>query len=468
MKMNRRDFIKMGGCASASALFGGLFSAPTIAQAPSDYRAAVCLFFLGGLDHNDTVIPRDAASYDLLADARRDLFEDYGVGDGSNSSSRERLNLLELSPLNSLSGGRSYGLPRELQPLHELFDDEELAIVGSVGALASQGTNRTSFNNRSVALPPRLFSHNDQQNYWQGFSTEGATAGWGGRIMDELIASRNDIDSRYSNIITSSSSLFLNGEQASPFRITSSGPLGLEVNTNRGPIDNNRARELVEQYLNRSTVRTGNFLKQDLVSLRADSLSSVAGAMSAYDSTPTLTTTFPNTSLGRQLQSVAQSIQARDSLGVSRQMFFASRGGFDTHSNQATTMPNLHNDVAGAIKAFRDAMVEIGMWDNVVLFTAADFGRSLVGNGGGTDHGWGSHHFVAGGSVRGKRIFGRLPSSDITSQEYTPTGGRLIPSVSIEEYGAPIGRWLGLNDQQINRVMPNLSSLSSSPLNLLS
>lgn len=431
MKMNRRDFIRMSSCASAGALLGGLFSSPSIAADTGDYRAAVCLFFTGGLDHNDTVIARDTASYNLLADARQQSFEDYGVGDGSGDSSRERTNLLPLSPINNnATGTRQYGLPRELTELHELFNNEELAIIGSVGSLVSDGTNRTSFGDGSVELPPRLFSHNDQQNYWQGFSTEGATAGWGGRIMDELITSRNDINARFSNIITSGSSPFLNGERASPFRITRTGPLELKVNTNRSPIANRETRQLVERYLERSSSSTDSLLQRDLLTLRSQALDSVSDAMDAYDTTTALSTDFPDTSLGRQLRGIAQSIQAREGLGVSRQMFFAFQGGFDTHSNQATKLPGLHSSIAGAIKAFRDAMVEIDMWDKIVVFTASDFGRSLVENGGGTDHGWGSHHFITGGAVRGKRIFGRLPSADISSQEYTPTGGRLIPTVS--------------------------------------
>lgn len=466
MTISRRKFIKgMGACALTTGLFNSVISRPTIAATASgDYRALVCLFFLGGLDNNDTIIHRDEASYNRLANARKGIFRAYGVGDSSSNSSRERRNLLPIEPINTGAlAGRQYGLPRELAPLHEMFNNEELAIVGSVGPLMSSNTNRTTFANGSVAIPPRLFSHNDQQNYWQGLAVEGATMGWGGRFIDELLASPTTIDPLYAAIITSSTSLFLNGSRVNPFRVTPNGPLPLDIVNSgviRGGSETRDTRELVRRFLERRDFGANNLYQQDLTGFRAQAIENANIASAAYAAAPDIRTQFPRTGIGQQLRGVANAIQARGGLGVERQMFFSARGGFDTHASQADQVPNLQSEIAEAIKAFRDAMVEIGMWDKVTLFTASDFGRSMVENGDGTDHGWGSHHFVAGGSVRGKRIFGSLPSADISSQEYTESRGRLIPKVSIEEYGATFGRWLGLNDTQVNGVLPNLQSLS--------
>lgn len=145
---------------------------------------------------------------------------------------------------------------------------------------------------------------------------------------------------------------------------------------------------------------------------------------------------FPNTQLGNQMPNVA----IRNVLNVNRQVFYAAIGKWDTHDNQASDLDNKHPELAGAMTAFRDAMIELSQWNSVAMFSAPDFGRSINNNGDGTDHGWGGHHFVARGAVRGRSIDGDIAPINLASEFYERRSrANLIPSVSIKQYGAELG-----------------------------
>jgi uncharacterized protein (DUF1501 family) len=190
--------------------------------------------------------------------------------------------------------------------------------------------------------------------------------------------------------------------------------------------------------------------------------------LAARQNTLPFNTVFADDSVSQQLKAAAETIRAQQFLNVSRQIFFVSTGGYDTHSAQAQTIGRLHANLANGIASFRQAMLEIGRWNDVVAFTASDFGRTQIDNGDGTDHGWGGHHFVAGGGVQGGRLYGNFPEADPTSLDYTSDRGRMIPQVSVEQYAATIGRWFGLDPSEINGVLPNLANFNSSDLGFLS
>ncbi|MEO1187736.1 MAG: DUF1501 domain-containing protein, partial [Pseudomonadota bacterium] len=120
-----------------------------------------------------------------------------------------------------------------------------------------------------------------------------------------------------------------------------------------------------------------------------------------------------------------------------------------------------------ALASFRSALKEIGVWENVVTFTASDFGRSMIDNGNGTDHGWGGHHFVMGGSVRGKRLYGEIPVAEIEGESYTHRRGRLIPSTSVEQYAATMASWFGLNSAELRTALPNLGNFDTADLGFM-
>ena len=183
----------------------------------------------------------------------------------------------------------------------------------------------------------------------------------------------------------------------------------------------------------------------------------------ANTATP-LATIFPETSLGRQLGGVAQAISLRGELGAPRQVYYTSQGGYDTHDTQGPQISARQIELGDAIGAFRDAMIELGVWDDVIIFTMSEFGRSMVGNGDGSDHGWGGHQFVAGGSVQGGRIYGDIPGVDLAHPQYTDDRGRLIPTTSVEQHAAAMGRWFGLENSELAQIFPNLSRFDQGAL----
>lgn len=441
-----------------------------LANTGGDYKALVCLFMYGGMDNNDTILPMDAPSHATLKSTRSELFGEYTAAGGSRS--REVGNLLELVPRdNAATEGRRYGMPQELAPLHELFNAEELAIVGSVGPLV-EPTTRQLYESQGVQLPPSLFSHNDQQSYWQGLQAEGASVGWGGQFMDSLVRQGKAGDARFTSISGSGASLFLAGEDVSGYRVTPTGPLGMPAVDSTAMFGTSDGattlREMFAAHLRRGTSSARNILKNDYQNLRTDAMIANDIFGGNFQSIAPISTSFPDTSFGQQLLSITKAMQTGRDMGMSRQIFYVGAGNFDTHQNQAAKLPELQSDMAQAVKAFRDAMVELGTWNDTTLFTAAEFGRAMIANGTGTDHGWGSHHFVTGGSVRGKHIAGRMPGYDLDGEEYTESGARLIPTIPVERLSVELGQWFGVDNDSIRDVLPNLWNFPTQRLNLFS
>ncbi|MEL7130719.1 MAG: DUF1501 domain-containing protein, partial [Pseudomonadota bacterium] len=373
-----------------------------------------------------------------------------------------RSNLLELDVQNaSAVGGRSFALAPGMAEMQSLFASGELAIVGNVGPLI-EPTDRESFQNETVALPPRLFSHNDQQSTWMALDVEGAQLGWGGRFADAALASDTTANPLFSAITTAGNQVFLAGETARQFAAGSiGGGLDLTITSLEfilGPgqrgVDQ---RAAVEAFYAQSNFGNPSIMARDYARISSTGIGNVRGFNQATSDIVPFSTEFPQSPLGRQLRTVAETIEARNVFGVSRQVFFVGLGGFDTHSAQSFALPSRQVQISAALNAFRDAMVERNLWQDVTVFTASDFGRALVDNGDGTDHGWGGHHFVAGGSVNGGQIFGDIPRPDPSLSQYTPLSGRLIPTISVEQYAATLGAWFGLSLDELQIALPNLS-----------
>jgi uncharacterized protein (DUF1501 family) len=182
-------------------------------------------------------------------------------------------------------------------------------------------------------------------------------------------------------------------------------------------------------------------------------------AIPATPIVPGSSSTLDKDPLARQLRMVAAMIGAGPTLGMRRQVFMVSMGGFDTHANQVRDQPALTARVAQSVDYFLQAMTTMGLLDNVLLFTASDFGRTLLSNGQGSDHGWGSHHIVAGGAVRGRNVYGRFPSTALGSADDVGSG-RLLPATSVTEYAASLGRWMGLSGTELASVLPNVGNFS--------
>jgi uncharacterized protein (DUF1501 family) len=470
--ISRRHVLAGLGTAGFASSLGGLTNLGlnnAWAADTSGYKAMVCIFLKGGMDGADTILPYDQTSYDQLVNVRSSLFNAHNFNSGA--SSRNRANLLPMNPNNaSRFGGRQFAMPTELAPLHSMFESGDLAVVGNVGPLI-EPTTRAQLDNSTAVLPRRLFSHNDQQSTWMSFGVEGSRRGWGGLFMDRVVSSSPNENRVFSTISTSSNDVFLAGENVSQFKVDSSGVSEPNIYATRGILGHNGAddasRAQLRTFLAASDRQSRNLFEQDIASASAKAVQNTEQFNEAQQNATPFTAAFAGDRVSQQMQAVAETIKIRQFLNVSRQMYYVSVGGFDTHRVQANSLPALHVQLAAAISAFRDAMVEIGEWNNVVVFTASDFGRTLIDNGDGTDHGWGGHHIVAGGAVQGKNIYGDIPTPELNNGLYTKSRGRLIPTTSVEQYAATMGSWFGLNSSELSGALPNLSNFNTADLGFM-
>jgi len=467
MTTSRRTFLKGAGAAAISAAsYGGAPASFTAHAADSSgYKALVCVFLFGGLDNHDFILPYDQSSYDAFADIRQSLLATQGTA-------RERASLLALNPLNAPDfGSRQFALPPEMPLLKGLFDSGDMALVGNVGPLIEPVT-RTTFESGAAKLPPRLFSHNDQQATWQSSQPEGAQFGWGGLFADAVLASGgNAAAPEFTTISSTEVGPFLTGNRAQPYQVSADGSaeIALLDGLGDGSLAGDEAAFLnnVKDRFRAQGFNGTNILEQDMAAKFRNGIDSNDQYDAARAALSPVSTTFPTSNLGAQLKSVAETIAIRGALSASRQIFFVGTGGFDTHSAQARTLPRLLGGLDTALAAFNSAMAELGLSNDVTLFTASDFGRTLAVNGDGTDHGWGGHQLIMGGAVNGNRIYGALPEPVINTEQDTG-GGRWIPSLSVEQYADPLGRWWGLTPSEVSSALPNLGNFNDAGLTLFS
>ncbi|ASP39012.1 hypothetical protein CHH28_10125 [Bacterioplanes sanyensis] len=460
MSYNRRQFLQASAAFGLGSLGASVmsFSTPASAAQSSDYKALVCVFLYGGLDNHDFVLPHDNASYSKLAAIRSELFQQQGGG-------RAQSALLALNADNYGDyGNQRFALASEMTGLQSLFEQGNLALVGNVGPLI-EPTTRTSYEQQSVRLPPKLFSHNDQQNLWQANSPEGAFTGWGGLFGDIMATANANRDGVFTALSTAGNSVFLTGLSTQPFSISSGGGSAihmLEYTDEEVP----GLGGLLQQHFRGGQQAGDSLLAQDMAAKLSGSFDSNARYNQVRAQAAPLATEFPKGPLASQLKGIADAIAVRSELGVNRQVFFVGLGGFDTHSRQANNLPPLLGQIDQALMAFNNALNELGVADKVTTFTASDFGRTLAINGDGTDHGWGGHHLVMGGAVQGKRLYGSFPPP-VYGHDQDSGGGRLIPTVAVEQYAATLGRWFGLNDSELALALPNLKNFSEQNLGFL-
>jgi uncharacterized protein (DUF1501 family) len=447
--LNRRHFLSSGlGCLGSLAMAS--FTQPLSAQEDDDYRALVLLFQFGGVDCHDVVIPYGVGEYNEYADIRSDLMSAYG-------DDRARSSLLQLASSGASAG---FALPPELSGMKSLFDEGTAALVGNVGPLV-EPTNRDSFSARGVTLPPRLFSHNDQQSLWQSSAPEGASVGWGGLFSDLLIAQGISTASHFAALTTARDRLFVTGYETAPYT-ASEGGLNLDLlDVVNAQTDGNLSA--VYQMLRAQGESAAHILTRDLAGSTVSAFDANLEYSAILSEAPDLGVAFQSDPVGTQLERVAKIIASRQEFGVNRQIFLVGAYGYDTHSAQPTSLPNLHRRLDAGVSAFSESMKNMGTFDRVTLATASDFGRTLADNGDGTDHGWGGHQFVVGGAVNGGSLYGDIPSPSFEHSQDAGRG-RLIPTIAVDQYAASLGRWLGLDDNSLAQALPNLSNFSSNPL----
>jgi uncharacterized protein (DUF1501 family) len=430
--------------------------------APTDYRALVCVFLNGGNDGNNTVVPLDAAGYQAYANARN-----------AAGLAIPQASLLSLTPP---SIGTPFGLHPSLVELQTLWAQQKLAVVCNVGPLIHPMT-RDQYRNNSVPKPYQLFSHSDQVTQFQtSVSNTRSQTGWAGRLSDATVSLNEGIQFP---MITSvaGGSIFNAGVNTRPL-VIAPAPTGLNqvlALSGFGGSAEETARRNSMTFLrtidrNPILVATASEMTQQALDISL-----------AFASDPTLVTAFPTTSLGNQLKQVAKVMklnQTSAQLGLERQIFFCSIGGFDTHQNQPSSQASLLTQVSQAMKAFYDATVELGIASRVTTFTLSDFGRTLQPSGSGasvgTDHGWGSHLFVMGGAVRGGDFYGVqgpngtfFPTIQLSGPSDTDSRGRWIPTASVDQFSATLASWFGLPANNLSDVFPLIGNFASPNLGFM-
>ncbi|MBT9599154.1 MAG: DUF1501 domain-containing protein [Vitreoscilla sp.] len=418
------------------------------AAGASDYKALVCVFLYGGNDHSNTLVPYDNSSHGRYQSLRPTLAY-------ARPSLASTVLVPSTVPLDATGAEREYALAPELAPLKALFDAGRMAPLLNVGTLI-QPTTKAQYNAGTVPLPPKLFSHNDQQSVWQSGATEGAHSGWGGRLAD-LLLSGND-NATFSCVNVTNNAVFMTGHQAVQYQVGADGPQavsGLAAPLFGSSAASDALRTLITQ--DRSHLFEAEYNR---VTRRA--IESEGALNAALAAAPVLTTVFPtNNSLARQLRFVARMISAAGSVGAKRQVFFVSLSGFDHHDSLNELHPALLGQLGSALSAFDAAMIELGVSDQVTAFTASDFGRTLTVNNDGSDHGWGGMQFVQGGAVNGQRYYGTPPV--VAHDGIDDVGqGRLLPSTATEQVAATLGRWFGVSDSDLLTVLPNLANFNAS------
>lgn len=447
MSISRRSFLKSALAVGLGGLAPGLYQVaiPKASAADTgDYRAAVCVYLHGGNDGCNCFIKLDGPGYTEYARSRGGL----------------ALARAAVLPVQTRSGALPYGFHPSMRGLSTLFNQGQLGVVANVGTLEGRLT-RDQYLANTAPAPTKLFSHFDQMRLWQatrGASSVSRSPGWGGKMADHL--SGGNFSAIYPQVTTMAEAAdFCEGELTRPAAVN---PHRVDALARFGSTSENTVRlDTMRQLLG---VRNGQHLI-DAATGRADrTLDELAMVTSTLESYPALQTVFPNSYIGRQFRKVAQLVQARASFGLNRQIFFVSLGGFDTHTNQLRDHANALSQLDAAMAAFYWATVELGVAPQVLSFTMSEFGRTLSPAGTGSDHGWGNHHFVMGGAVRGGEVYGNVPSLALGGPNDSGDKGRLIPTTSVDQYAATIAAWMGVSAANVSAMFPNLANFSSQHL----
>ena len=411
-----------------------------------DYKALVCVFLYGGNDYANTVVTYDDPSYAAYAQIR-----------GGIALPKAALAPTLLTPSTPLANGRQYALHPAMGGLAGLFHAGKAAVQLNVGPLVVPLTRAqyAGSDRKTYPLPPKLFSHNDQQSVWQSSSPEGSTVGWGGRLGDLALGSNGN--AVFTCVSATGNAVFLSGRRALQYQVSTGGAVAINSVRNNvygSAAVKNAMATLVQQP--RTHLLENEYGKVTARAIAAEQ--QLSGALGSGGPSTVFTAGNP---LADQLKMVARMIAARGALGAKRQVFFVSLGGFDLHDNLIAQHPTVLGRVSDAMTSFYNATVELGVADKVCAFTASDFGRTLASNGDGSDHGWGSHHLVVGGAVKGRAFYGTAPAVSIgntaAAQDQGHVGqGRLLPTTSVDQYAATLARWFGVSDAELHGILPNL------------
>lgn len=434
----RRQFLCRAAALAASGPLA-LLESHAAPLSNSGYKALVCIFLYGGNDGNNVVLPTDSAGYAAYSQAR-------GVAGAGGLS-------LDRSVIVDLAGPHAIGLHPALSPLADVWNQQNLAVQANVGTLVKPLT-KALYSSGAAALPPSLFSHADQQSQWQqGVSGVSVASGWAGRIAD--LQAKSTVPTVLS---VAGNSAFISGVKSAGLAVPTTGAFkiqGFGATPSSNPLYGLFNKILAMSNPNMEVAAASDLMQQalqasDLLNSALTASSSTAGLFNGQ-----------NNSLAQQLQAVVKMIAARSSLGVSRQIFFVSLGGFDTHNDQLNRQKALLAQLGPALKSFYEATQQLGVAQQVTSFTASDFARTLKpASGGGSDHAWGNHHLVMGGAVR-SGLYGQMPTLQLGGPDDVSDEGRWLPTTSVEQMGATLATWFGVAAADLPSVFPNLNNFKT-------
>lgn len=460
---NRRRLLQLAGSGLVGALGAGGASlvVPHMARAQSGYKALVCLFLYGGNDGTNMVVPSDLTRYNEYAAVRKTL-------------------ALPRTSLTSLTG-TDFGLHPAMGALAPVWAAGSLSPLLNVGPLYAPVSKAElrSAPASSPLVPDRLFSHSDQQVLWETGGTDALErTGWGGRAVSLLNAGLPVIS-------VGGNGRFGLSSLGSPLVLPDPGAgFGLQgLDSSWNPVAQRKAALMaLYNQAQASTLGEAYAQRQRESMAVADRLGALVKVLPKDGIATKIDAAFApltdaqggiTTRLGRQLYQVAKLIDGRATVQGSRHIFFAQMGGFDTHGSQISTdslngdHARLLKELADAMACFQGAMTALGLSEQVTLFTQSDFGRTFAPNSStGTDHAWGNHHLVMGGSVQGHSTHGTYPTlvlggpSDIGSDPWE-LQGRWIPSSSVDQYGATLLRWYGASENELDAIFPHLRNFGS-------
>jgi uncharacterized protein (DUF1501 family) len=463
----RRKFLRQFNCAAigSSAILNTLLNLKLANQVSAqdlpgghDAKALVCLFMSGGWDSNQMLVPWESSAYNIYSTTRGPFGSVGGLAIDRNA-------LLRLT-----GPAADYGFHPSMTGMHAMAtgtgvftgQGQRLAVISNVGTLVQPITKAQYLaweNGQNAALPvPRaLFSHSDQIEQWQTAVPQGMLelTGWAGRAAD-IMHSTYNTGATSMNISLGGNNVFQVGNTTTQFVITPAGSLGFETWGNAHPLKNAGLKSTLEQEytnllakgfanLTRESIEAQQYFQESFDSAAAD-----LGAAEAY---------FPSgNGLAQALRAVVRTLRIRGQLGLRRQTFFINWGGWDMHGDLLEPQAAMLDGVDAAITAYQRALDFHGLANDVVTFTASDFGRTLRSNGRGTDHAWAGNAFVFGGPVDGGKIFGNFPDLTLDGPDDVGYGGRLLPSVSADAYFAEMLRWFGVPGHEMASVLPNIAN----------
>ncbi len=448
-RMSRRDFLKTSCCTAAAGVAAASFTRlgliNAMAQGAQDYKALVCVFLFGGNDANNLIVPLSSSGYANYAKIRAGL----ALAQGS------------LLPVTPPSIGSPFGFHPRFTEVQSLFKQGRVALLTNVGTLI-RPTTRDQYQRGLVDVPENLYSHADQQQQMQTATLDKfAEIGWGGRLADKI---QTIYGGNFPVVISlAGSNVFAEGLVVRP--IESSGDPTRPLSGFNGSGEDNARLAALQNLL---TFDTGLSLIQSSSTTTSNAVQDSQTLAAALAQGTPLATPFPQTNLGSQLQQVARIIQVRSALGLSRQIFFVSIDGFDTHEGQLAQQDSLYQNLSQSMNAFYQATVEIGVAPQVTAFTMSDFGRTFQPDStAGTDHAWGSHHLIAGGAVTGGDFYGTFPTQVLSGPDDATDEGRWIPTTSLDQYGATLAQWFGVQPSDLPSIFPNLPNFTNPTLNFL-